>query len=282
MTITRGNNYDSRVGNHSYSMWTTGYDVCIEDEGTKYYYRLRNYDHDDVSSIEPIEIADAIEIAWDELNVSIRKAHFNNIKPNGTESEMNLFVYGEIEGAKINAENGWAKTHTVYSREITLRLAEELGYFDKVEFLRSESRWAGTGYKNYLYVIDGKWQVTVSANTYCEGRFYDTYKIADYGKIVAQQKAFGRRVARLAKKAGVPWNIGVFVGQIAEDNEAVALLKQVKAARGTADANQQYELSCGIGRRTAAIEALLGDNWSKLNCSGQRQTSILAGYLLGE
>lgn len=283
-TITKGNYYDSRIGNHSYSMWTTGYDVCIEDGGNKYFYQLRNYDRDRVTTIAPVEMEDASEIAWDELNVNIRKAHFHTINPNGTESEMNLFIYGEEEGAKINAENEWAETHIVYSREITLRLAEELGHFEKVEFLRSVSRWVGTGYKNDLYVIDDKWQVTVSANNYdsWSGSFYASYTIEDYTKIVAQQKAFGRRVARLAKKAGVPWNIGVFVGHIEEDEEAVSILKQVKSARGTADEDMQWELSCGIGRRTAAIEALLGDTWRKLNCSGQRQTTILADYLLGE
>lgn len=283
-TITKGNYYDSRIGNHSYSMWTTGYDVCIEDGGNKYFYQLRNYDRDRVTTIAPVEMEDASEIAWDELNVNIRKAHFHTINPNGTESEMNLFIYGEEEGAKINAENEWAETHIVYSREITLRLAEELGHFEKVEFLRSVSRWVGTGYKNDLYVIDDKWQVTVSANNYdsWSGSFYASYTIEDYTKIVAQQKAFGRRVARLAKKAGVPWNIGVFVGHIEEDEEAVSILKQVKSARGTADEYMQWELSCGIGRRTAAIEALLGDTWRKLNCSGQRQTTILADYLLGE
>ena len=282
MTITRGNNYDSRIGNHSYSMWTTDYDVCIEDKGNKYFYQLRNYDRNRVTTIAPVELDGATEIAWDELNVNIRKAHFHTINPNGTESEMNLFVYGEVEGAQINAENEWAETHTVYSREITLRLAKELGHFEKVEFLRSVSRWVGTGYKNYLYVIDGKWQVTVSANNYSGGDIYDSYQIEDYTKIVAQQKAFGRRVARLAKKAGVPWNIGVFAGHIESEEEAVSILKQVRSARGTADKSLQWDLSCGIGRKTAAIEALLGDTWRKLNCSGQRQTTILADYLLGE
>ena len=281
--ITKGNPYDSRIGNHSYSMWTTGYDVCIEDkEGNKYFYQLRNYDRDIVKQIPQIKLEDEIESSWDELNVNIRKTHFHTINPNGSEKDMNLFVYGKIEGEKINAENEWAETHTVYSREITLRLAEELGHFEKVKFLRSVSRWVGTGYKNYLYVIDDKWQVTVSANNYSGGDFYDSYQIEDYTKIVAQQKAFGRRVARLARKAGVPWNIGVFVGHIEEDDEAVSILKQIKSARGTADEDLQWELSCGIGRRTAAIKQLLGETWEKLSCSGQIQTSTLADFLLGE
>ena len=280
--ITKGNPSDSRIGNHSYSMWTTGYDVCIEDEEQKYFYKILNYDSDIVRKIDPVELHDETEISWDELNVNIKKAHFQTINPNGSENEMNLFIYGEVEGAKINALNEWAESHKVYSREITLRIAEELGHFEKVKFLRSVSRWVGTGYKNYLYVIDDKWQVTVSANNYSGGDFYDSYQIEDYTKIVAQQKAFGRRVARLARKAGVPWNIGVFVGHIEEDDEAVSILKHVKSARGTADEELQHELSCGIGRRTAAIKQLLGETWEKLSCSGQRQTTILAYYLLGE
>lgn len=282
MTITKGNHYDSRIGNRSYSMWTTGYDVCIKSEGNTYFYQLRNYDHDSVIKITPVEIENATEIAWDELNVNIRKAHFHTISPNGTEVEMNIFVYGEVEGAKINAKNEWAETHTLYNREITLRLVKDLGYFNKVEFLYSVSRWVGTGYKDYLYVVDRKWLVTVSANNHSGGDFYDSYKVEDYTKIVAQHKAFGRRVARLANKAGVPWNIGVFVGHIAEEDEAISILEHVKSVRGTADAEMQWELSCGIGRRTAAIKALLGDTWSRINCSGQNKTKILANYLAGK
>ncbi len=284
MKIFKGNYFDSRIGTHSYSMWTTGYDVCIEDEEKKYFYQLRNFDCDCVTTIAPVEIKNATEVAWDELNVNIRKAHFHAIKPNGTESEMNLFIYGKEEGAKINAENEWAEAHIVYSRGITLSLVRELGHFKEVKFLRSMSRWVGTGYVDYIYVIDNKWQVTVSANSiYYDGSFHNTYTVQDYSKVVAQEKAFGRRVARLAKRAGVPWNVGVFVGHIVDDDEAISILKQIKSVRGTADLDLQHELlRCGIGRRTAAIEYLLGDTWKKLNCKGQNQTTILADYLSGE
>ena len=61
-----------------------------------------------------------------------------------------------ITTAEVEA---WAEAHKVYSREITLRLAKELGYFTEVKFLRSVSRWVGTGYKDYIYVIDGKWNL---------------------------------------------------------------------------------------------------------------------------
>lgn len=71
------------------------------------------------------------------------------------------------------------------------------------------------------------------------------------------------------------------MGHIAEDDEAVEILLQVKTTREKVDDCLQWELSCGIGRRVAAIEALLGkDTWNKLNCSGQNKTRILANYLL--
>lgn len=284
-SITKGNYFDSRIGgNQSYSMWTEGYDVRIqEDDRREFFYQLRNYDRDVVTAIDPVELHDAHEVSWDELNVNVRKAHFHNLYPEGTESEMNLFVYGEEKGGEINAENEWAEAHKVYSRDITLRLAKELGHFEKVEFLRSVSRWVGTGYKNYIYVVDGKWQVTVSANNYSDGNFYDSYHVEEYAPIVASQKAFGRRVGRLAKAAGVPWNVAVFVGNIADDTEAIAILNAVKASRARVFSDTAYELSCGIGRRVAAIQFVLGDElWGKLSCRGQQQTKTLANYLVGE
>lgn len=173
-------------------------------------------------------------------------------------------------------------TNLIYSEDVTKRLREELGDFSVVRFVRSYTRWVGTGYRNFVYVVDEKWQVTVSA-CYTSGVYFNSYNIEDYKQIVASKKAYGRRVSRLAKQAGVPWDIAVFTGNLADDGEVVAVLKAVKAAKGTADKATRWELSCGIGRRVAAIEKLLGgDTWKKLSCRGQRQTKTLADYLLGE
>lgn len=282
--ITKENKYDSRIGGgRIYSIWAIGYDVCItEEDGKQYFYRLRKYDHDVVDSIDPLKITDAVDIHWEELNDNVRKKHFERIYPNGTEADRNLFIYGEEKGGRINEENEWAEAHLVYDRETTLRIAMELGQFENVEFVRSNSRWTGTGYKDYIYVIDGRWQVTVSANNYNTGTFYNSYSIEDYSKIVAQRKAFGRRMKRLSRQANVPWNIAVIAGHIESDKEAISILNLVKKARGTADKDLQWELSCGIGRRTAALETILGENWRKLDCSGQNRTTTLANYLLGE
>ena len=279
-TVTIGNFYDSRQGGHTSAMYTSGYDICITEGRREYFYQLRNFEVDVVTPIAPVILEEPEEISWEELNENVRKAHFYALYPNGSEEELNLFVYGPEKGADINSANRWAEMHLIYDRETTLRLREELGEFKKFEFIKSYSRWAGSGYKNYVYIIDGKWQVTVSANNQERGKFYTSYIIEEYSKIVAQRKVFGRRVARLAKQAGVPWDIAVFVGYIESDEEAIETLKQVKESTKKVDEDLKWELSCGIGRRTAAIQYILGeDTWRKLKCSGQNQTAILADYL---
>ena len=266
--IRKGNFYDSRLGGHSYSMWETGYDVCIEEDGKAYFYQLRNYDRDVVSSIEPLELKNAVEISWDELNESVRTAHFYQLKPEGTESEKNLFVYGEEKGAQLNAEIQWAEEHRVYNREITLALLKSLGHFEKVE--------VDCTARDHVYVIDGKWQVTVIDNG-CRG---ENYYVEDYANVIARKKFFGRRVARLAKAAEVPWEVAVFAGYIEEDQEAIQILKEVKASRKNVTAYLREEPSHGIGRRVAAIEEILGrSTWINLRCRGQRATYTLAKYL---
>ncbi len=283
-TIRRGNHYDSRIGDHSYTLWTDGddYEIRLSD-GRVFGFQTRSYEHTSVSQLDvPVEfIGETRELTWEKLNTAVKTALFSVLFPEGTEEERNQFVLGEDEGAEKNRINAWSEAHLVHTRAVTLRLREELGEFKSVRFIKSYSRWAGTGYRNYVYVIDEKWQVTVVGNCYSGEEFYDSYQVEDYTKIVASQKAYGRRVARLAKIAGVPWHIAVFAGNIADDGEAIEVLKVVKAAKGTADENLQWELSCGIGRRCAAIGALLGEAWQKPPCSGQRQTTTLANYLLG-
>ena len=181
-------------------------------------------------------------------------------------------------------KKAWATTHLVHSEEITLALLDRIGQFYKVEFLRSYSRQTGTGYRNKVYLVNDKWQVTVITNCYCQenGSFFDRFEVEEYAPIVERKKAFGHRVARLAKAAGVPWNIAVMAGNISDDAEAIELLKRVKGAKALVSKEYKTELGCGINRRTWALEKLLGDDWRKLTCKGQKQTTTLAEYLAAE
>ena len=183
-SITIGNRYGILSICEHVCTWISGYDVCIEQADKRYFYQLRHEYYDDVKKIAPVEFEDAKIITWEQLDDSVRKFHFNVLYPNGTETERNIFVYGKEEGERINAENEWADAHTVYNRSVTLRLAEKLGHFEKVQLIRSYVRSPENGYKNHVYVIDNKWQVTVSADNFDSlfGTFYATYTIEDYEK----------------------------------------------------------------------------------------------------
>ena len=188
-----------------------------------------------------------------------------------------------IENTVIN-ETPATKCPRVYSDEITERLRAEIGDFKEVANLGTRARQVGTDYKDYLYVLDGKWLVTVGANHFDhQDGLYDSLTIQNYQEVQMQRRLFGRRAAYLSKQARVPWNVGAMVAHLTDDAEAIHTLEAIRAKRGTPDEAQAWELSCGIGRRTRAMQEILGEEiWSKLDCNGQKRTMILADYLLGE
>ena len=163
----------------------------------------------------------------------------------------------------------------VFSTEITKKLYEELGEFKTIEFIRAVNRPPGTD-KNYLYKIDNKWLVTVLANNYSEGEYCDTYTIEAY---TLTKKEFGHRVCRLSQSAKVPWKIGTLVGNIADDKEALEVLKTIKEISGTADESLAKDLRSSINRQSA-LRKLLGKTWGKLNCKTPEYEYNLARYLL--
>lgn len=277
LKVVIGNFYDSRMGNHSYAMYTTGYDFCVIDQksGEKDFFQVRYGDRYLVTVIKPVELKNSREISFSSLNEKEKAEYFDCKLGNKYSAEdRNIFIYGPEEGQKINEEIAWRKDHMVYSDQITKELVEEIGHFNSFRYVRSYSRMVGTGYKDHEYVIDEKWEVVVHAGN------GDYYTLSDYSKEVERKKAFGRRVAKLSKKAGVPWNIGVFAGYIKDDNEAVEILKKVKSFHSKATEKQSYELGCGIGRRTSAIVEIIGEEtFDKLYCSGQNATQTLASYL---
>ena len=170
----------------------------------------------------------------------------------------------------------------VYSDVITHQLRKQIGDWDKATLVQRVSRWTGTGYVNFIYHIDGKWEVTVMTN--CGGgnsEFYDALVVKDLEEVKEAQRDFGRRCADLAKEVSIPWEIAVFAGNVESDSEAIRLLTIIKAAKGKAHCSSlRHELACGINRRTSAIRQLIGDEvFDAINCRGQRATKTLASYL---
>lgn len=275
LKVVKGNYYDSRIGNHSYAMYTTGYDFCVIDNSGEAFFQVRYGDYYRVTAIKPVELKDPRVVSFNSLDERDKAEYFDRkLKEKYSEEDRNIFIYGPEEGQKINEEIAWRKAHMVYSDQITRDLAEKIGHFNNFRYVRSYSRMAGTGYKDHVYVVDEKWQVVVHAGN------GDYFTISDYSKEVERKKDFGRRVAKLSKKAGVPWNIGVFVGYEKDDEKALELLKKVKSFKGKATEKQSYELGCGIGRRTSAIVEIIGEEtFDKLYCCGQKATQTLASYL---
>ena len=181
-----------------------------------------------------------------------------------------------------NFSRGWLENHRLYNTAVTLKVAKEIGYFENVEFLRYIPNFSQAGARDYLYLVDDKWQVTVYSKRYGFSEYFENYIIEELVDVEAKQKAFGRRVARLAKEADVPWEIGVFAGHLEEDDEVISVLTAIKAAKGNIDENQSTQLSSETNpeQRTAVFMQLLGDIWQKLNCHGQRSITTLASYLV--
>ena len=101
-----------------------------------------------------------------------------------------------------------------------------------------------------------------------------------------KKKAFGYHVARLSKKAGVPWQVAACAGEIEDKEKAIYVLEKVRKARELLDPRDyktRVELGCtGKRRRIEAIKKLLGEEvFSLLYCESQRRSMDLARYLLG-
>jgi hypothetical protein len=153
-----------------------------------------------------------------------------------------------------------------------------------VKFVKRISRLPGTGYADYIYEVDGVagvcYQVTIKAYMGVIDGDYHGLKIEDLEKVREDKRAFGRRCARLASAAGVPWKVAILAGKIDDDEKAIRLLKAIRAARGKANIALKHELCCGIKRRTAGICQLIGgDTFSVISCKGQNATMTLAAYL---
>lgn len=178
--------------------------------------------------------------------------------------------------------NKWLETHRLFNTAVTLRITKEIGYYDKFDFLRSIVDYSSSRGKNYLYLIDEKWLITIYTRTFGFSEFFYKYSIEEIVDVESKQKEFGRRVARLAQEVDIPWEIGVFAGHLESDEEVIEVLTAIKTAKGTANDDQSLQLTSAINseQRTAVFEQILGKTWHQLNCKGQKATSTLANYLV--
>lgn len=291
VAVEAGNLYDSRMGGHSYSMWTTGCDFKVTlFDGRVLWLRSRSYERKQVEIIEQPEVFDKALCSNKELGLTEIKVIFRYLFPEGTEDEQYIFLHGQEEADRFFEERAWAREHGIYSVNISLNLMREIGRWDKCLSTRSQSRWTGTGYKDYIYRIqkgDKVFDVTVHANCYNGGNFFDSYSVKEVNLEgeKAEKRAYYLKTKALADAAGVPWKIASLIANKDDVERAVAALRAAKAiADGEEylEPDMAHELECGIYRRKSAIKELIGEqNYDAFAIEGQVRSSRLAYYLLG-
>lgn len=154
-----------------------------------------------------------------------------------------------------------------------------------VEYIESQSRWAGTGYRNLIYRVVGTDDaVEEQLNVYCQedGGFYThIYYLKGF---FSKRKAFGRKCKGFAGYYALPVEFVMAIGPDALQANMIALANVLRYAKVQChDESIRWELSCGIGRRKKAIAYVLGNdlyNAFGIESMGQKNSSRVADFLL--
>lgn len=181
-----------------------------------------------VGEIQPVDMTEAIEISWFDVDIAVRQRYYKDTFPNISEEEYNIGVYGEEEGTRINEENKWADEHLVFSREITLKIKKELGEFSKVIHLNFKSTSDAVTHK---YCIDDKWLVTITFDDKTVD-VIGAYTIKPIS--IRNRDKFFKRIGMLIKEANVPWFVAYSVGHFEDKEVALSILEQMKDAKSKA------------------------------------------------
>lgn len=270
-TIVTGNFFSQ----HS-PIISVGSDYRItEPDGTAYFYRYRFENGENkISVLEPIEIIPGSEIEWGEMNIPIREEHFKHVFPDGVDEETKiLFIYGEEEGNRI-LDKMWAESHTVKTKEITIKLIEKIGRFKT--FRRLRTTLLSNTSRLDVYLLDEKFQVTI----YTSGNNI-SYTIEDYSSAVASRKEFEKRTKSLFSKANVPYEIAYLVGHIEGEKRALEILNKIKSSRSFVTESRKKDLLSGnIYRMNQSLRTILGDKtFSDLNLKSRKKIVTLSSYL---
>ena len=204
------NPYDSRMGNHTYAMWTTGEDYCfIREDGSEIWLQSRVYNGRTTKTISaPAERKAAKNISWEDVPQTIKRYLFHILYPSGSRCEENIFVLGDKAGQEINEKEIWASENKIFSFEGTLLLMEKIGRWDSSKYIRSVCHWVGTGYKTYYYRLSAGsktydvWFEVTGPDTFLSG-----YEEIDLKAEKAAKREYYDKVKSLADEAGVPWKI---------------------------------------------------------------------------
>lgn len=289
-SVERGNEYDSRLGGHSYTKWTTGNDYRIVlASGSVLWLQSRSYDHTSVKKIETPEEFLGAEICTP--GEALLEFLFSYLFPQGTEEDKIFFLHEEEDAQRLVDERRWADNHMIHSLAITMEIMHAIGRWDKVISSRSVSRMRGTGCQNIFYRLQcGKKEYEAEIHAGCVDYFdhsvFDKLRSIteiDLAAEKAEKRAFYFKVKELADAAQVPWNIAKLISDKENKEAAIdALFKAREIAESDLDYATEHELECGIVRRKAMMSELLGEHFEVFDVQGQKRSQQLADYLLGQ
>lgn len=146
-----------------------------------------------------------------------------------------------------------------------------------VEFVKEESRWAGTGYTNSVYRVVGTDDAAIiehAAGGISNIWWEKAYVEKGY---FAKQKSYAQQCGSLSKKFKLPFDLALALGT--DENIYVDF---VKVDRKAISKELRHELTCGINRRKNALYVVLGEdlyNLLKIEWMGQRNSERIAWYL---
>lgn len=206
------------------------------------------------------------------------------------EKEINLSVplkgveeIGGRIGELLSEEREWRESHVVCDESVVPQIIEAVG--GRYELVDDPK---GIHNRIVRAVADGKlYSVDVERRDGMSYWIYDaTVRPFDPEAEAAARKAFGRKVAALSKKSGVPFEIVKILGseqlESPEVERVLHLLNLVHQLPKSED--ERHELSCGIARRTAAMWQILPKevyNFFEIDDLGQKRNCVLAGYIAG-
>ncbi|MDR0398011.1 MAG: hypothetical protein LBH36_02405 [Candidatus Nomurabacteria bacterium] len=166
----------------------------------------------------------------------------------------------------------WELNLPIRASQITSRSVGselELPRDTELEFVERQSRQPGTAYSRNVYRIVGTDDAVVVR--------HDT----DTAKILAgyfqARKDYGAACSKAARNCGLPFEVVLAVGP---DN-AEEFAQVAKSLRGKVSQGEVYELSCGIGRRKAALGRLLPESRLKVEilAMGQKNSTRVAEFV---
>lgn len=270
LTVQVGNHTDSRLGRHSYALWTETDDYIVSTkDGREFAYQRYSYKTTTYNKIDvPEKLVGAEILAFENLPASVRTMVVKELFSDFSNNEQILLVYGEKKGQAIIEENEWVAAHLIQGDErLTRNILKEYG-----------RRWEKIEDHNHEFILDTDTLVKTYREEYDSEyhEYYIPYTLHDWHKVSAERKVYQEKVYSLAKSYKMPCRVvRAILGSVVEEKLDEALTKVSEVKKSFISEEDKWELSCGKARRQAVLLKLTGIDFYNKNSN-----ETIAHYLL--